>query len=846
VVGLEEYSYHMLNSETSKSMLLNGANHLVNMQNSSEVVIPASFTRFLRDLGKLSETLIKGRIRALIVISGLNPVKLGVLAAKTVDYYVTKWLKHCDKKELKGLYVLHDEFQDAVEMKEVFRNKVSKISKKIDFEYAVYEKSEKYLGTTVQVLVMDLTKDLKPNDLGRLVGIVEGGGIIIFLTPSWSTWDTFKTIFKETLTVPQFPEPRHVFITWIKRKLLTHDGIGIFDADNDKIIKKLTLRGEVREYVKNITIPREKLFPAEVYEHTLTMDQVNVIKMMEYFYEKPEKGKKKVLVLTADRGRGKSCAIGIGLVGLLHLFRKIKPRFRALITSPSPSNIQSLMLLASKVLDSLSYKYEVVKRGGNIIEIRGDRFSIEYWEPVVIPKIKGDIVVVDEAAGIHVPLLYKILEVYNRLIFSSTIHGYEGAGRGFSVRFLKRLKTMENIELYQYEMTEPIRYNYNDPVEEWQFKSLLLDAEPAELDEKDLEDIENKRLIYVKYDPKELFENEEELRQLFGIYVLAHYRNEPDDLGMLADAPHHMIRAVKTTTGKVVCAIQIAQEGPIESNIVEELLKGGKIPGNIIPDRFLKHTRLIDFASTVGWRIVRIATHPAVQSKGIGSWAMEKIFEEVKERGLDWLGSGFGVTEELLRFWIKNGFSVIHISPDRNPVSGEYTVLVLKPANEKTAKLIEIAQLEFKMKILNSLPINYRELEPEVALLLLDNQPYIYNDKPLNVFSTIALDRLWTYCKGPMTFEAAADLMYGISRVHWLTKKESRPNLDKIQELLLITKALQGLTWDEASELLKKPVKTLQEMGHEIACIYFRYLTGIEPDEYTPGVNIGTYKTGIL
>jgi Predicted P-loop ATPase fused to an acetyltransferase len=504
------------------------------------------------------------------------------------------------------------------------------------------------------------------------------------------------------------------------------------------------------------------------------------------------------------------------------------------------------MLLASKVLDSLSYKYEVIKRGGNIIEIRGDRFSIEYWEPVVIPKLKGDIVVVDEAAGIHVPLLYKILEVHNRLIFSSTIHGYEGAGRGFSVRFLKRLKTMEHIELYQYEMTEPIRYNYNDPVEEWQFKSLLLDAEPAELDEKDLEDIENKRLIYVKYNPKELFENEEELRQLFGIYVLAHYRNEPDDLGMLADAPHHVIRAVKTTTGKVVCAIQIAQEGPIESNIVEELLKGGKIPGNIIPDRFLKHTRLIDFASTVGWRIVRIATHPAVQSKGIGSWALGKVFEEVKERGLDWLGSGFGVTEELLRFWIKNGFSVIHISPDRNPVSGEYTVLVLKPANEKAAKLVEIAQLEFKMKILNSLPINYRELEAEVALLLLDNQPYIYSDKPLNVFSTIALDRLWTYCKGPMTFEAAADLMYAISRVHWLTKKESRPNLDKIQELLLITKALQGLTWDEASEVLKKPVKTLQEMGHEIACIYFRYLTGIEPDEYTPGVNIDTYKTGIL
>jgi len=348
------------------------------------------------------------------------------------------------------------------------------------------------------------------------------------------------------------------------------------------------------------------------------------------------------------------------------------------------------MTLAANVLDTMGYKYDVIKKSGYIVEIRGEKFSIEYWEPITIPKLKGDIVVVDEAAGIHVPLLYKILESHNRLVFSSTIHGYEGAGRGFSVRFLKKLKNMEGIELYEYEMTEPIRYNYNDPVEEWQFKALLLDAEPAELDEKDLEDIEMKRLIYVKYDPKQLFENEKELRELFGIYVLAHYRNEPDDLGMLADAPHHFIRAVKTASGKIVCAIQIAQEGPIDTREVDELLRGGKIPGNIIPDRFLKHTRLVDFAHTIGWRIVRIATHPAVQGKGIGSWALEKVFEEVKERGLDWLGSGFGVTGELLKFWVKNGFSVIHMSPDRNPVSGEYTVLVIKPVKEEVRKLVRL------------------------------------------------------------------------------------------------------------------------------------------------------------
>ena len=806
----------------------------------STIIIPASFTRLIREIGKLVDKLVESRFRFLLVISSSDSLKLGILAARAVNYYVKKYKSRSGRSEIKGLYVYHDEFSDAMKLKEVFEKKTS-MDNLIEFEYTVYEKSEKYLGTTVQVLVMDLTKDLKPNDVGRLVGIVEGGGLIVFLIPPWDNWDMFKTIFKETLTVPQFPEPRHVFITWFKRKLLEHEGIAIYDADNNKVIKKPSLKRSAPVPRQTMEIPKERLFPKEVYELALTRDQVNVIKIIENFYEKPKKGAKKVFVLTADRGRGKSCAIGIGIVGFIYCLKKIKPRVRVLVTSPEPSNVQSLMTLASRTLEKLGFKYEVVKKEGYTVELRGSGFSIEYWEPVTIPKLKGDLVVVDEAAGIHVPLLYKILESHSRLIFSTTIHGYEGSGRGFSVRFLKRLKNMENITLYQYEMEEPIRYSLNDPIEEWQFKTLLLDAEPDDLDEKDLEDVEFKRLIYVKYDPQELFNKEDELRRLFGIYVLAHYRNEPDDLGMLADAPHHFIRAVKTFTGKIVCAIQIAQEGPIDEKTAIELLRGGKIPGNILPDRFLKHTRLVEFAKTTGWRIVRIATHPAVQGKGIGSWALQKIFEEAVQRGLEWVGAGFGVTEELLKFWIKNGFSVVHISPERNPVSGEYTILVIKPLTERVSKLVDIAKYEFKMKLLDSIAVNYRELEPEVALLMFDSEPYLHIDLS-NILTPIGLDRLWTYCTGPMTFEAAADLMFKISRLHWLLPKEKRPALSRLQELLLVIKALQGRSWDDASELLKKPAKILQEEAHEIACIYFEHITGVSPERFTPGVLTDQYK----
>ena len=810
---------------------------------------PQSFIRILRRLGRNIPYLIRNRFRALIVISGSNPEFMGKLLARAILYYGRSYRKHTKnlKREtniLQGLYVFHDEFPEAVYMKRVFETIMEDKAKNTRIKYAVYEISERFLGSTFDILIMDLTKDLKPNDLGRLIGIVRGGGLIVLLTPKWDEWDNFMTIFKRNLTVPQFPNPRHVFIKWVKRKLLEHDNIAIYDADNQRILKNFSLLTEYIENRKKIEYPSESLFPRSIYEQALTQDQVKVIKLLEILYEKPKKGKKRVIIVTADRGRGKSCAVGIGAVGLILLLSKIKPRVRVLVTAPSPSNVQSLMMLAKQTLDKHGLKYREFRREGYTIELRGDRFSIEYWEPINIPRLRGDIVIVDEAAGISVPMLYRIWEAYDRLVFSTTIHGYEGAGRGFSVRFMSKVKSDPKTVLYQYEMTEPIRYSDKDPIERWQFDTLLLDAEPADLEQNDLKYIEEKQFEYIAYDPSYLFspDGENELRQLFGIYVLAHYRNEPDDLGMIADAPHHIVRAVKLPTGKIVCALQIAIEGPIERERAIELLKGGKIPGNIIPDRFLKHQRIIEFADTRGWRIVRIATHPEVQGKGIGTWALSQVLKEARERGLDWVGAGFGVNEQLLRFWVKSSFYTIHISPDRNPVSGEYTVLVIHPLSDRVKEIIKVAVREFKNKLLNSLAINYDDLEIEVARLMLEQGEAVIavDNDPRNLFTPIQVDRLWIYCQGPMTFEAAADLMSLIAKIYWLMPRDKRPRLTRAQEYILIGKALQGRSWEDMAHILRVKSKYVMEEARNIACIVLEQLFNI-PTDYMPGIKLDSY-----
>ncbi len=791
-------------------------------------VAGSDVARLLRALGRSLRATIPRRWRTMLVLSGSDPRRVGAATARALLYYEKTYRRVAERKPLEVLYVFHDEFDDARLRKEIVKRAVKEKGGLLSQTTARYEDSDKYLGTTFQALVLDLTNDLKPNDVGRLVEVVEGGGLIVLQAPAWDEWDRRMTIFKSNLLVPGYSEPRHIFISWFKRKLVEHSkAIFVYDLDSKRLISGEPPE-EGRYERRKPRIPKKKLFPDEAYKLALTQDQVEVLRLMEWLYEKPGRGKKKVLVITADRGRGKSGALGIGLVALAHELAKVKHRVRILVTAPSPSNVQSLMTLAMRTAEALGLDPEERRRGGHVVEIQGRKFSIEYWEPAVIPRLQGDIVAVDEASGIHVPMLHKIWRAHSRLVFSATIHGYEGAGRGFNVRFLSALKKDESTLIKEYKMEEPIRYAPGDPVERWLFDALLLDAEPAELDEEDLRDIEEGRLEYLRLEPEWLFspEGEETLRQLFGIYVLAHYRNEPDDLGILADAPHHSIRAVRTATkGKIVAAAQVAEEGGLDEEMIDRLLRGEKIAGNIIPDRMLKHARIREFGRMKGWRIVRIATHPEVQGRGIGSRLLGFLEEESRERGYDWLGSGFGVNEQLLRFWLKNGFKALHLSPDRNPVSGEYTTLVMKPLTERARLAVEAALREFKRKLLKSLHDNYDDLEVEVAWMLLRQEPEGVDPDAKPRLTRIQVDRLWVYNWGPMTYEAAIDILRELAEAYFLQPPEARPKLSKTEEQILIAKVLQARTWEDAAAELgmreHKVMVALKDIARRMAKHYY-------------------------
>lgn len=742
---------------------------------------------------------------------------------------------------------------------------------RLGLERVSITQAQTLLGTTNDAIVVDLHESLRPNTIGATVGAVDGGGLYILLTPPLADWPSTRDCFDERIAAPPFSvtDVTGHFRKRFVRTLHRCAGVAIVDVDDGTVIDdgltnpapvlepaipdRSAVGGQldddphVRASRGNIqasdtedwgdtgrsgTDVSDKEFPSAAYEHARTADQREAVAALETLTA-PEAA----LVVQADRGRGKSSAAGLAAGALAAAGECV------LVTAPTYRNAAAVFERARELLDDegVLVKDETAQSdrtlrstSGGEVQFRDPTAAVELVDnratsedpqhPLDPSAIVPDVVLVDEAAALPVRRL-EALASADRVAFATTTYGYEGMGRGFSVRFRDSLEELrENV--VDVRLDEPIRFAPGDPVETWAFDALLLNASPVPGCA--IEDASPGEVKYEQLDPATLAEDDARLRMVFGLLVLAHYRTEPDDLARLLDAPNVAIRTL-TADDQVVGVAMLAREGGLAADTRAAAYDGERIHGNMLPDVLTTQLRDEDAGRPVGARVVRIATHPAVRNRGLGAALLDRLadeadagFEEWADapepadptpgEGLDWVGVGYGATPRLVRFWARNGYQTVHCSTTRNDRSGEHSVLMLSPTSPSGQALLDRTTERFARRIGAVCAGPLADANPAVlagALSAVDA-----TKAPLAELTTLT-DWEWTVVASASYGPGIAAVAPGAFRrlaVAWLIADNEQgatgtDQIDEHERRLLVRGAIQGHEWETIADELSYPSK---------------------------------------
>ena len=303
---------------------------------------------------------------------------------------------------------------------------------------------------------------------------------------------------------------------------------------------------------------------------------------------------------------------------------------------------------------------------------------------------------VDEAAMIPLPLLQEYSQYFQHIVFSTTIHSYEGTGRGFELKFKRKIhRTFQHFELKQ-----PLRWQENDPLEDFIDDLLLLNAED-----------EFQQFPFQPHLPYQIREVQKpyHIADFYGLMTLAHYRTSPLDLRRLLDGENQRFYFAEYQQN-LLGAIWALEEGNMaDDELIIQIQQGKRRPkGNLVPQALCFYENLPQACKLRSLRISRIAVQPNWQKQGIG----QNLMKFMENSEVDFLSVSFGYTDELAKFWQKCGFFLVHFGEHQEASSGCYSAIALKGLSKEGLALVDTAHKQFQRNILLSfhpLAINFQQ-----------------------------------------------------------------------------------------------------------------------------------------
>ncbi len=617
------------------------------------------------------------------------------------------------------------------------------------------QSSAQLLGQDKAFVVVNAYLGISPDEIGQTSGTIMAGGALIIICPDFTQWP-------DLLTLNQTPPNKNYIQRWIRLiesalalALALKSGIEVYEQDNNPHIKPVSAQG-----LKHINT---------------TQDQHAAIKALI----KSATGKRRrPAVITADRGRGKSAALGMAAAQLIHN----QQAQNILVTSAGFKQVLNLFKHAQQSLPSSQFDAQQKC----ISHAHG---KIQYLAPDKLIKhtVECDLLLVDEAAMLGLPRLKALLTHYPRIAFSTTLHGYEGSGRGFALKFQTSIKTLCRGQ-YTVNLEQPIRFRENDPLENWTNRLLLLKPSHSLSTGAKTECVDGldfKALAFSIIPQANLAHNEALLQETFQLLVHAHYQTRPADLSYLLDAPNAQL-CLTRYHGKIIGLVWLMFEGELSNTLAQDIVTGKRRPqGHLVPQILAAHLGLSTAATLHCARIQRIVVAPKYQRLGIGKWMLAQLEATSKS---DYLASSFAADKPLAAFWRNIGYQTVRISDKQNAASGMHSAVVLKPISAPAKAMLASANIVFEHQLRQQLSRGLSMLSPALLRALIHRQtPH----PSLAVHAQQAIV-LFAYAKRP--YESS------LSSLHTLA--EAALLLGNAQDTILIMRVLQNRSWSDCAQSL--------------------------------------------
>lgn len=512
------------------------------------------------------------------------------------------------------------------------------------------------LGSEHAGLVLDGWRGFDPDVICIAAGTLRAGGALVILAPCAADRDPADDDF--ALWQDDRRSPGLHFAEYLEAAVAEDPVVGL----------------RVTPGTGLPSIPDMPRLEATPIHNGVTDEQQRALRVIDSWLTTGDDG---LLLLEADRGRGKSCCLGL----LLHA-HGCPPDW--IVCAPSRK--------AARVL---------LDTAGDARFVAPDRLLDE------LPP--AGLLLIDEAAMIPQSLLSQLCRRYPRVILATTTGGYEGTGRGFRLRFVERFSARPLLRL---SLERPVRWCAGDLLEAWIEQTLL----PAPLPPADLAD---EGYTIERLEQPGHPRRRARLRELYTLLAAAHYRTRPSDLRQLMENPDLVVFAA-FSGGRLLGAILLNPEGGFERSLAREIYRGRRRPrGHLLAQMVTAQAGLDGFACYRGLRVQRIAVSAACRRRGIGQALIEQARAYAASEGLDYIGASFALDADTAGFWQATGFVFVHASYAAGKSSGDHSLAMLSPFDPILREMIRVMSDRRSRQLPMELTQRLRRLDHRQVVALL-------------------------------------------------------------------------------------------------------------------------------